>query len=91
MTGKQVSLNQHHVRALRAVLEVSDHLVGEVEDQLPGEEEDVTLELDGAHIEVLGHLLEAYQFVQWEELPDGKEYRADLDVVRDVENAVTEN
>lgn len=91
MTKKKADLNQHHVRALRAVLKASNHLAGEVEDQLPAENEDVTLELDDSHIEVVGHLLEAYQFVEWEELPDGEEYRGDLDVVRDVETAITEN
>ncbi|GAA0289603.1 hypothetical protein [Halarchaeum salinum] len=91
MSQKQVELNRGHVRALRAVLKASNDLTEDVEDQLPSENEDATVELDDAHIDVVDHLLEAYQFVEWDELPEGEEYRADLDVVRDVKSSITEN
>jgi len=91
MSEKQVELNEHHVKAVRAVLKTSDHITDEVEEQLPEENQDVTLELnEDKHVEMLGHILEGYEWVVDGELPEGREYRADFDVVRDVKSRVTD-
>jgi hypothetical protein len=80
---KTVELTKHHVKALRAVLNTASEIVSDMEEKLPEEDERVEVSLSTNQAELVAGLLEVYQFLEWDELPDGKEYRYDFDVVRD--------
>ena len=77
--------------ALRAVISTSEELMSEIDTQLPEEDEETELNIGDHHTEILGDLLDAYMFLEWEDLPHGEEYRADLDLVNDVRDKLVDD
>lgn len=88
MSDSQIELSRPHVRGLRRVLAASNEFIGDVDAQLPDEDEETVIEVEDQHVEVVAHLLEAYQNVYVEDIPEDAEY-ADLDVIREIEDRIT--
>ena len=88
MESETVELGSAHVKAIKAVLNTSEEISGELDDQLPEGESSVELEIENKHREVLAALLSGYKGIFTEELPEGTEYHADFDVIRDIEDKI---
>ncbi|MFQ3477078.1 hypothetical protein HKK80_12605 [Halonotius sp. F2-221B] len=88
MESETVELGSAHVKAIKAVLNTSEEISGELDDQLPEGESSVELELENKHREMLSALLSGYKDILTEELPEGEEYHADFDVIKDVEDEI---
>lgn len=84
MSSESIRLESAHVNAMGAVLKANKELINELDDHLPDDESSVKIELENKHQEILMANLEAYKGIHTEDLPEGEEYIADIDVVDDI-------